>query len=86
MCAGRRSPASSRDGSAKFVCNIGLATSSQYWMSDPIWKLMVNVQISRSDRQREIPQRQRRLRPTTLRSVRELLIDDHYAILMAGDY
>lgn len=86
MCAECRSPASGRDGSAKFVCNIGLAASSQSWMSDPIWKLMVNVQISRRDRQPEVAPRVRRSRPTTLRSVRELLIDDHYAILMAGDY
>ncbi len=56
-------------------------------MSNPIWQLMVEVQVSRRDRQptssQEPPRRQR---PATLRSIRELLIDDHYAILMAGDY
>lgn len=54
-------------------------------MSDPIWRLMVEVHVSRRDRQ-TAPQPPRRQRPTTLRSVRELLLDDHYAILMAGDY
>lgn len=54
-------------------------------MSDPIWRLMVEVQVSRRDRQLT-PQQPRRQRPTTLRTVRELLLDEHYAILMAGNY
>lgn len=55
-------------------------------MSNPIWRLMVEVQVSRRDRQPASQERPRRQRPSTLRSVRELLIDDHYAILMAGNY
>lgn len=54
-------------------------------MSDAIWKLMVEVQRSRR-REAATVASPRRTRPTTLRSVRELLVDDHYAILMAGDY
>ncbi len=70
----------------KFLCNIGPPTSSQDRMSNPIWRLMVEVQVSRRDRQPAPQERPCRQRPATLRSVRELLIDDHYAILMAGDY
>lgn len=54
-------------------------------MPDAIWKVMVEVQISRRNRQQPVEQ-PRRTRPTTLRSIRELLIDDHYAILAAGEY
>ena len=56
-------------------------------MSDSVWRVMVDVQIAR---RREpavtAPQAPRRKRPTTLRSIRELLVDDHYAILAAGKY
>lgn len=54
-------------------------------MSDTIWRVMVEIQISRRDRP-QAPRVPRRPRPTTLRSIRELLIDDHYAILTAGEY
>jgi hypothetical protein len=88
MCAECRSPASGRGASAKFACNIGSPASSTLCMSDPIWRLMVEVHVSRRDRQPALPapQRPRRQRPPTLRSIRELLVDDHYALLMAGDY
>jgi hypothetical protein len=52
-------------------------------MSNPIWKVMVDVQTARSDRRSS---EFRRTRPATLRSIRELLVDDHYAILAAGKY
>ena len=87
MCAECRSPASGRDASAKFPCNIGPPASSSSCMSDPIWRLMVEVHVSRRDRQATLTtQPPRRHGPPTLRSIRELLLDDHYAILMAGDY
>ena len=55
-------------------------------MSNSIWRLMVEVQVSRRDRQPASQEPPRPQHPPTLRSVRELLIDDHYAILAAGDY
>jgi hypothetical protein len=57
-------------------------------MSDTVWKVMVDVQIARRDRERPsaAPKTPRRTRPSTLRSIRELLLDDHYAILAAGKY
>jgi hypothetical protein len=39
----------------------------------------VKIDVSR-------PAPRRRKRPSTLRSVRNLLVPDHYAILAAGDY
>lgn len=55
---------------------------------ETVWKVMVDVQRARRDREPKItaPQSPRRKRPSTLRSVRELLIDDHYAMLAAGKY
>lgn len=49
---------------------------------------MVDVQIARRNREPVItaPKNPRRKRATTLRSVRELLLDDHYALLAAGKY
>lgn len=57
-------------------------------MSDSVWRVMVDVQIARRNREPAIPAPKlpRRKRPTTLRSIRELLVDDHYAILAAGKY
>jgi hypothetical protein len=58
-------------------------------MSDTVWKVMVDVQVSRRDRPPMVTRpllAPRRKRTTTLRSIRELLIDDHYALLAAGNY
>jgi hypothetical protein len=54
-------------------------------MNDTLWKVMVDVQRSRRNRQPSLTP-PRRTRPNTLRSIRELLLDDHYAILAAGKY
>ncbi len=48
---------------------------------------MVDVQMGwRKQPEVIAPLRLRRKRPNTLRSIRELLLDDHYAILAAGKY
>ncbi len=49
---------------------------------------MAAIQIARRSREPEIApaKRPRRQRPSTLRSVRELLLDDHYALLAAAKY
>jgi len=57
-------------------------------MSDT-WKVMVDIQVSRRDRPPMVTKpllMSRRKRATTLRSIRELLLDDHYALLAAGKY
>ena len=65
-------------------------------MNDTVWKAMVEVQQARRGRATDVPKLEisrpvlravpRRKRPTTLRSVRKLLVPDHYAILSAGEY
>ena len=47
---------------------------------------MVEVQIARRQDAPEIAPLRRRKRASTLRSIRELLIDDHYALLAAAKY
>ena len=47
---------------------------------------MVDVQIARRKEPEISPLRPRRKRGTTLRGVRELLIDDHYALLAEAKY
>ncbi len=58
-------------------------------MNDTVYKAMVTVLVDRRRRDNPTPtglRRPRRKRPTTLRSVRNLLLDDHYALLKDGNY
>jgi len=62
-------------------------------MNDPVWNAMVSVLVQRRSKQNPQPTtparpepRRRRRRPTTLRSVRELLVDEHYAMLSDARY
>ena len=57
-------------------------------MRETLWNVMVAVQQARRGRETRttIPPAPRRKRPTTLRSIRSLLVSDHYALLMDGDY
>jgi hypothetical protein len=58
-------------------------------MRETVWQLMVAVQQARRGRQQRAtnpPPAPRRKRPTTLRSIRSLIVDDHYALLAEGGY
>jgi len=55
-------------------------------MGDSVWKVMVEVQVSRRRREAVVEAPQRCPRQATLHSIRERLLDDHYAILTAGEY
>ena len=59
-------------------------------MNDMVYRAMVTVLVERRNHAKRnhptVPQRPRRKRPTTLRSVRNLLLDDHYALLKDGNY
>ena len=58
-------------------------------MNDTVYRAMVTLVERRNHARRDnptVPQRPRRKRPTTLRSVRNLLLDDHYALLKDGNY
>jgi hypothetical protein len=89
VCDEGRSVATWHSGSMKSPCNTRDRASSTEQMSDTVWKVMVDVQVSRRERPAMVTKpllMSRRKRATTLRSIRELLIDDHYALLAAGKY
>ncbi|MBA2544531.1 MAG: hypothetical protein H0V17_33115 [Deltaproteobacteria bacterium] len=55
------------------------------------WKLMVEIQVARRERPPMVTQpllmrRRKRATLPSVRTIRELLLDDHYALLAAAKY